>query len=62
MPWKPSDASKHTKKAGSKTAKRMWAAVANKVLAETGNEGRAVRTANAVIKRAKALARAKAKS
>jgi hypothetical protein len=29
----------------------MWSEVANKVLADTGDEGRAVRTANAVVAR-----------
>lgn len=51
MPWKPSDASSKTKKAKSPTAKRQWRSVANKVLAQSGNEGRAIREANAVIKR-----------
>lgn len=46
MPWKPEDAKKHSKKAKPK----QWAAVANKVLEKTGDEGRAVRTANAVAK------------
>jgi len=32
-------------------AKRQWRAVANSVLARTHDEGRAVREANAVIKR-----------
>lgn len=52
MPWKASDGpARHTKKANSPTAKRQWAHVANNVLAKTGNEGRAVREANAVVKR-----------
>lgn len=51
MPWTPRDASRHTKKARSKTAKRQFADVANAVLAKTGDEGRAIREANAVVKR-----------
>lgn len=53
MPWKPSDASKKTKKAKSPKAKRQWAHVADQVLAKTGDEARAIREANAVIKRRK---------
>lgn len=51
MPWKPRDASAKTRKAKSPKAKRQWAHVADEVLAKTGDEGRAVREANAVIKR-----------
>lgn len=51
MPWIPSDAKKKTKKANSKTARRQWKDIANSVLSKTGNEGRAIREANAVIKR-----------
>jgi hypothetical protein len=52
MPWSPSDGpSRHTKKAKSKVAKRQWADVANSVLKRTGDEGRAVRSANAVVAR-----------
>ena len=51
MPWKSSDASGKTRKAKSPVAKRQWAHVADKVLAKTGDEGRAIREANAVVKR-----------
>jgi uncharacterized protein YdaT len=51
MPWTPDDAPSHTKKAASEKQKRRWAEIANKVLEETGNEGRAIREANAVIAR-----------
>lgn len=55
MPWTPDDGpARHTKKAKSPTAKRQWSAVANNVLTKTGDEGRAVREANAVVKRRKA--------
>ncbi len=53
MPWRASDAPKKTKKAKSAKAKRQWRDVANSVLAKTGNEGRAIREANAVVKRRK---------
>lgn len=32
-------------------AKRLWAEIANQVLARTGDEGRAIREVNAVIAR-----------
>ena len=51
MPWKSSDAAGKTKAAKSSKAKRQWKDVANGVLAKTGDEGRAVREANAVVKR-----------
>lgn len=53
MPWSASDAHAKTKKARSPKRKRQWSKVANSVLARTGNEGRAVREANAVIVRSK---------
>lgn len=49
MPWKPSDALRHTKKATSAKKKRQFAHVANQVLASTGDEGRAIREANAAV-------------
>jgi hypothetical protein len=53
MPWTAKNASSKTKKARTPKAKRVWASVADSVLAKTGNEGRAIREANAVIKRGK---------
>lgn len=53
MPWTPSDGpSRHTKKADTPEKKRQWAKVANSVREKTGDEGRAVREANAVVGRA----------
>lgn len=49
MPWKSRDVKKHTKAAKSAKAKRQWIHVASRVLKATGNEGRAVRAANAVV-------------
>lgn len=53
MPWKSnSDVSRHNKAAGkSKRKGRVWLEVANKTLKRTGNEGRAIREANAVAGR-----------
>lgn len=51
MPWQPSDAAGHDKKAKSPTARRQWSDVANSILKKTGNEGQAVREANGVIAR-----------
>jgi hypothetical protein len=49
MPWRAKDAFGKTHKAKSPAAKRQWAKVANSVLRKTGNEGRAVRAANAAV-------------
>lgn len=51
MPWTPDDAEKHTHKATSPALKELWAKVANESLERTGDEGRAIREANAVIAR-----------
>jgi uncharacterized protein YdaT len=49
MPWTIEDAERHTKKADSAKRQRMWAEIANSVLAETGDEGRAIREANSMV-------------
>jgi len=50
MPWSANDGpSRHTKKAKSPAAKKQWAATANNVLERTGDEGKAVRIANAAV-------------
>lgn len=51
MPWQPDDASAKTHKANTLKKRKQWSSVANSVLSKTGNEGRAVREANAVIAR-----------
>ena len=51
MPWTPSDAQTHTHKAATPTLKALWAKVANERLENTGDEGRAIREANAVVAR-----------
>jgi len=51
MPWIPDDAERHTHKATTQPLKELWAKVANECLERTGDEGRAIREANAVIAR-----------
>lgn len=51
MPWTPKDASRKTKKASSPKVKRQWSATANAVLKKSGDEGKAVRIANAAVKK-----------
>lgn len=51
MPWTHYDAEKHTHKATTPALKELWAKVANESLDRTGDEGRAIREANAVIAR-----------
>ena len=51
MPWTPNDAESHTHKATTRELKELWAKVANESLERTGDEGRAIREANAVVAR-----------
>src|SRR5262245_17139958 len=51
MPWNPEDAERHTKKADDTKRQRTWAEVANSVLSDTGDEGRAIREANSAVVR-----------
>ena len=53
MPWSMRDALKHTGKAKSEKKKKQWAATANAVLKSSGDEGKAVRIANAAVKKSK---------
>lgn len=57
MPWDSRSAKKHTKKANTPAKKRKWAATANRVLKKTGDEGRAVRIANAQMKKSQPRSR-----
>jgi uncharacterized protein YdaT len=50
MPWSPSDATRHTKKARSSKRKRQWAHVANSALQRGDSEGAAIRKASGVIR------------
>jgi len=47
MPWTPSDTKRHSKSANPK----KWSKIANAVLEKTGDEGKAIRIANAKAKR-----------
>ena len=51
MPWTAKDAERHTHKANSETLRDLWVKVANETLERTGDEGRAIREANAVVAR-----------
>lgn len=51
MPWTIDDVERH-KKGLSTKGKELWVRVANEVLERTGDEGRAIREANAVVDRA----------
>jgi hypothetical protein len=53
MPWRPEDAPRHTHKADTPRLCELWCEVANNVLTETGDEGRAVRAGNAAVARQK---------
>jgi hypothetical protein len=53
MPWQPEDAPRHNRKADTPHLCRLWSDVANNVLAETGDESRAVRAANAAVAKAR---------
>lgn len=50
MPWRARDASKHIKGLTGNQAS-AWASIANSALKEYQDEGRAIRTANARVKR-----------
>jgi len=45
------DAERHTHKATTSELQELWAKIANEYLERTGDEGRAIREANAVIAR-----------
>lgn len=51
MPWTASQAKKHTRRAGTPKKRRMWRDVANAVLEKTGDDGRAIKIANSVVKK-----------
>lgn len=53
MPWSGKDALKHTKAAKSKEDRRLWNAVANRILKDSGDEGKAVRIANSQVRKGK---------
>jgi hypothetical protein len=49
MPWKASDAKKHTKKADTPKKQKQWADVADSALSRGASEGSAIRQANSVV-------------
>ena len=51
MPWIPEDAASHTHKATTIELQELWAKVAGERLESTGDQGRAIREANAVVAR-----------
>jgi len=53
MPWTTKAARRHTRKARTPKSKRQWSHVANSMLKRTGDEGAAIRAANAVVARRK---------
>jgi len=57
MPWKPSDATRFTKKANTPEKKKRWVHVANKALASGDSDAVAIKKANASIKYSTAMAR-----
>jgi hypothetical protein len=57
MPWTPNEAERHTHKATTSALQALWAKVANEALERTGDEGRAVREASAVVARQAGAAR-----
>jgi len=52
MPWTKTQAKQHNKRATGAKGKQ-WSATANAVLEKTGDDAKAIRIANAAIKRGK---------
>jgi len=57
MPWTAADAESHNKAANTPAKRSRWAAVANQILKQTGNDARAIKGANAAIANMSASAR-----
>lgn len=62
MPWKMADATAKTSKADTPAAQEQWATVANKVLVDTGDDGRAIRSANAAVAARKKIDRKRSRA
>jgi hypothetical protein len=60
MPWTLESALRHTKKASTPAKRAQWASTANAVLKSSGDEGKAVRIANAAVSKSKAKGKSKA--
>ena len=54
MPWTPRDAPRYTKAANTSSLSRLWAKAANAALKANGDDAKAIRIANAAVKKAKA--------
>jgi hypothetical protein len=51
MPWSSDDGpARHTKQANTPAKKKQWAETANAVRKKSGDEGKAVRVANAAVR------------
>jgi uncharacterized protein YdaT len=50
MPFTAKDALRHTKKANTKAKRKKWARIANGILRESQDEGKAIRLANLAVK------------
>jgi len=51
MPWGPGDAAGKTHRANTPGRKKAWSRRANAILAESGDEGKAIRLANWMAKK-----------
>lgn len=51
MPWKPGDAKKKTKAASTPAKEKKWAATANSVRGKSGDDAKAIKIANTVVKK-----------
>lgn len=49
MPWTPGDVPKHNKRLSGKS-KRKWSNIANSILAQGGDESKAIRIANSQVR------------
>lgn len=59
MPWTAKSARRFTRRARTPKRRRQWAKVANKMLRRGVGEGRAIRAANAAVKKSAAKKRRK---
>lgn len=51
MPWSATDAPRHNSRADTPAKRALWSKVANEELRQHGDEGRAIRAANAAVDR-----------
>jgi len=51
MPWNPSEATSKTKKANTSSKKATWSKVANSVLSKSGDDAKAIKIANAAMRK-----------